>query len=222
MARTAKEYLNEEMRLYSEARSEWTAKRDAREALKMSINNLQGNRDYKPAILHQKLNEAHDAYRAATSDMLNVSEKLRKDFKALREEMYEGLYSKLHATPEQIDNNALALLNSGVLTAEELMKMGQDYRLNPAMRRIIVKEMDKRAENDMSINRETAGRLKIAADELRADTCKELEAFDSIADISYKAVGCPRDSRTDYSDTADAMAKLLEDNAQQIIDEATA
>lgn len=49
----------------------------------------------------------------------------------------------------------------------------------------------------------------------------ELDAFDSIADISYKAVGCSRGHHSDYSDTADKMAEMLEGNAQQIIDKAT-
>lgn len=222
MARTATECLNEEMRLYREARSEWTQMREKRETLRMVIDDLQGSKEYKPEVLRQKLNEANDVYNAVNSVMLAVSENLEKNFKVLREEMNESLYSKIHATPEQIDNNALSLLNSGVLTAKELIKMGQDYRFNPAMRRIIVKEMDNRFKNDESINRDTATQLKIAANELRTDTCKELDAFDAIADLCHKAVGGSRANRYDYSDTADAMAKLLEDNAQRIINEATA
>lgn len=172
MTRTIAECFDEEMRLYREARSEWTQKRDTREELRTTIRNLQSSKEYKPEVLRQELNEANKKYSAANSDMLNVGEKLRRNIKALREEMRDAVYIKVSGEPEQIDNRTLFLLKSGSPAAQ--------VRFIP-----------------------------------------ELDAFDSIADISYKAVGCSRGHHSDYSDTADKMAEMLEDNAQQIIDKAT-
>lgn len=172
MKRTIAECFDEEMRLYREARGEWMQKRDTREELRTTIRNLQSSKEYKPEVLRQKLNEANKKYSAANSDMLNVGEKLRRNIKALREEMREAVYNKISGEPEQIDNRTLSLLKSG----------------SPAV---------------------------------QARFIPELDAFDSIADISYKAVGCSRGHCSDYSDTADKMAEMLEGNAQQIIDKAT-
>lgn len=172
MTRTIAECFDEEMRLYREARSEWTQKRDTREELRTTIRNLQSSKEHKPEVLRQKLNEANNEYSAANSDMLNVGEKLRRNIKELREEMREAVYIKASEEPEQIDNRTLSLLKSG----------------SPAAQARFVPELD---------------------------------AFDAIANLSCKAVGCSRGHHSDYSDTADKMAEMLEGNAQQIIDKAT-
>ena len=119
----------------------------------------------------------------------NLPESVRQAVKPIRAELVERIKDKYRAKPGDIDQNTIALLNSGILTVEDYEALMNEAP-NPTMSRMIASAAGKAAET--ATNQNDASRLRVLAQiGKRLDGSDYLETFDAIVDTMNRTIANP-------------------------------
>lgn len=168
-------YLNEIHRNYNTARLKYT---ELYNEFKKNEQQFYGvSRDTTLSVKGKS--EASGKYRSEMSRIQREIEQLvssaQKSFADTRSRADAVFGDKYRATPDKLDQNALELLKSGVLTDSEIQHMAQEYSENATMCRLIAKYAQERA--DKNPNNHEMQHLAIS---LKRITPKHLEGIDAL------------------------------------------
>lgn len=180
-----------------------TAFKTAREEYKEAWNKLQaaqkantdaqawraetyrGENDLRRQRARAQLLEAEHTFKAAES-------RVWAEFDRQKEEIRRDLESEVRATstvdPDAIDTNALELLKSGILTADDIFSMVNKYDNNLTMLRLISKTAKELAD-DKSIDSATRGQLYTLCNRIRNGRNSTMRNFDDLVEISNYCSG---------------------------------
>ena len=108
--------------------------------------------------MYKKLKEAYNKNQQTQRDLKNRLEQVVKEAKAEFSEILEDANAvfgrHFRATPEQVDEKGLALLNSGAMSDKDLMALADEYPENYTMRKLIGKKLvevgEKRGYREMA------------------------------------------------------------------------
>lgn len=116
----------------------------------------------------------------------DLPESVRQAVKPIRAELVEAIKNKYRAKPGDIDQNTLALLESGIMTVDDYEALMNESP-NPTMSKMIAAAAGKAAE--AATDRNEATRLRILAQiGKRLDGSEALEAFDAIVETMNRTI----------------------------------
>jgi len=95
----------------------------------------------KSGRLQNRINELR-------ADLAQIEHDSRAEFEAVQRDV-KNSYPRFSARPEDIDGNAMQLINSGILSVDELAALGERFRVsNSTMARIVGKAMTDKADRE--------------------------------------------------------------------------
>mgnify|MGYP003288997480 CR=1 FL=1 len=138
-----------------------------------------GWRDYESrrrdqANHERKVRELKEKLRA-------VEREAKAEFAELIEECSEVFGRHFRTTPEQIDEKGLALLNSGVMTAKELLALVNEYPENYTMRKLIGAKIEELGEKKHDQELSYKGRMLKFAPTTHDDAMKNAVTWAELA-----------------------------------------
>lgn len=123
--------------------------------------------------------ELRDAERAFQREANMIQDEAARAFSALRKELQRDISEFAVADPKRVDTNALALLNSGILSTSDLVKMASDNWNNPTMLRLVSSHCGNRQfEDSRDGDRARNAKLKNSIDAYCTGKT-QFEVFDS-------------------------------------------
>ena len=135
------------------------------EALEKEKKNWQSElqRGWSDAAQRKADQEKHErTERELKSRLETVEREAKAEFTDIINEANAVFDRHFRATPEQIDDKGLALLNSGVMTAKELLALADEYAENYTMRKLIGGKIAEMGEKTRDKELEMTGkRLKL-------------------------------------------------------------
>lgn len=142
----------------------------------------QANREYSR---DKKAVEAA-AYREAEADhrksLRSLQDETRATFKALRQSLEKHIAEYTAADPEKVDQNAVVLLNSGVMRDTDLVAMANKYWNNPTMLKLIAGEAEKNLTDS-----KTARILAVEIAQYISPVSR-LKNFDDAVDVAMRTI----------------------------------
>lgn len=181
-----KNYLNEAYKTYENARSEYLKNAKQREDLEQKYTD-----ERKKGFLNAEgLKRLEENYKKEKEQLENEWQKINDNYNeevnAIRKRI-DNVFKDLYiSSPEQLDNNTMQILNSGILTEQEIKEYANKFSNNPTMRRIIGKYILDNIENIGT--RESETEMRKLAIVLSNKEPKHLEAIDSIINLSNMAL----------------------------------
>lgn len=94
----------------------------------------------------QKYERIDTAKRAAAQRAERIADEAREQFAQIRADAVKAAGGRFTVRPQDIDRDAVTLLQSGILTDAELLNLADSYADNATMRRLIGKALTERAE----------------------------------------------------------------------------
>ena len=144
-----------------------------------------GENDLRRQRARAQLLEAEHTFKAAES-------RVWAEFDRQKEEIRRDLESEVRATstvdPDAIDTNALELLKSGILTADDIFSMVDKYDSNITMLRLISKTAKELAD-DKNTDTATCGQLYMLCSRIRNGRNSTMRNFDDLVEISNYGSG---------------------------------
>ena len=162
-----------------------TAFKTAREEYMEAWNQLQAA---------QKANTDAQAWRAETYRGENDAAESRvwAEFDRQKDAIRRDLESKVRASstvdPDAIDANALELLKSGILTADDVFSLVDKYDSNITMLRLISKTAKELAD-DKNTDAKTRGQLYVLCSQIGSGKNSTMRNFDDLVEISNYCSG---------------------------------
>lgn len=198
--RTARDFIKALQDIYTESRTAYESLHGKVEAARARMDKAYDEmRD--PACKNRQLAEAkYDVakgeFKVLEFDSYGERHKLQADHegkvKDLREKFAAYLDEHYSASPDKLDAATMQLLNSGICTAAELVRLAERHAGNPTMVRIIgnhakQKRDDKQISNEDRVLCSTVQQMAAAV----SDGRREMEIFDSA--VSAAAYGLGKD-----------------------------
>ena len=144
-----------------------------------------GENDLRRQRARAQLLEAEHTFKAAES-------RVWAEFDRQKEAIRRDLESEVRATstvdPDAIDTNALELLKSGILTADDIFSMVDKYDSNITMLRLISKTAKELAD-DKNTDTATRGQLYMLCSRIRNGRNSTMRNFDDLVEISNYCSG---------------------------------
>lgn len=144
-----------------------------------------GENDLRRQRAKAALLEAEHTFRAAES-------RVWAEFDRQKESIRRDLESEVRATstvePDAIDANALELLKSGILTADDIFSMVGKYDSNITMLRLISKTAKELAD-DKNTDAKTRGQLYVLCSQIGNGKNSTMRNFDDLVEISNYCSG---------------------------------
>lgn len=110
---------------------------------------LQAKRSqYSPSGYKARVQALEDEKRGIGEQIRQVPQNHAKSAAAIRLECEKAFHRKYGMSPERLDANAVSLINSGVMSDSDLMRMLDDYEGNATMMRLIGAKMSE-SQNEM-------------------------------------------------------------------------
>lgn len=204
--RTLKEFLEKIKNEHTEARKHYVVlaerEREAKEQLSAEIE-----RGWKNPEEAKAFKEKHTALIEDIHKQLeNLRESTAEKCNEIKSECYKTFATKLRATGDALDLATVELLKSGILSAEELNGLADDFDGNCTMMRLIGKYMLEKgvAENNIRLRSRGA-----ELEKYRAPIAENIETLIMWGERSIQ------DDRT----RADAIAATYDGQAERIIEE---
>ena len=133
-------------------------------------------------------------YLYAENIFKNASRNIWDDYEntvsKITEEFNEAAASYYSVKPELVDDNALSLLNSGIMTPEDVFRMSDKYSNNPTMRRLIADCAGKMAD-DTKFEGSRVSLLRFSA-ELAHEKDDIIKSWDSLVATASRYAGYKR------------------------------
>ena len=144
-----------------------------------------GENDLRRQQARAQLLEAEHTFRAAES-------RVWAEFDRQKEAIRRDLESKVRASstvdPDAIDANALELLKSGILTADDVFSLVDKYDSNITMLRLISKTAKELAD-DKNTDAKTRGQLYVLCSQIGSGKNSTMRNFDDLVEISNYCSG---------------------------------
>lgn len=144
-----------------------------------------GENDLRRQRAKAALLEAEHTFKAAES-------RVWAEFDRQKEAIRRDLESEVRATstvdPDAIDTNALELLKSGILTADDIFSMANKYDNNITMLRLISKTAKELAD-DKNTDSKTRGQLYVLCNQIGNGKNSTMRNFADLAEISNYCSG---------------------------------
>lgn len=133
-------------------------------------------------------------YLEAKNIFENTSRSIWNDYKntvsELTKELNEAVTAYYSVKPELVDDSALALLNSGIMTPDDIFRMGEKYSDNPTMRRLIADYAEKMANNaEFESDRVSLGKFSA---ELTHEKDNIIRDWNALVRTAEYCTGCRR------------------------------
>lgn len=127
--------------------------------------------------LKQAKRESGDSYKARAAE-------IREKLQTFTDDLYR-------ATPDRIDQGAMQLLNTGIMSADEMEHLANQFRNNPPMMRIIGQYARTKAESFAANAQDHAMPYRVLASKLKSvgDTSNAFAGFDSLMDFGQQGLG---------------------------------
>lgn len=122
----------------------------------------------------------------------------RGSVESLKQELSEGVDAANLVDPAAVDSSALALLNSGIMTAADYGHMLEQFADNPTMRRMIGKYAGDAAAAARD-NRQESAALRAVHIEAGRDSYSVIDTFNALADASIRYMGASSPERHEFS-----------------------
>lgn len=126
-----------------------------------------------------------------------IVEGYRISVTAMKEEVAQAVSAANLVDPAAVDSNALALLNSGIMTSSDYEHMCETFRDNATMRRLIGKYAHDAAEAKRDDRRESEALRAVYAEAGKESYCIS-DTFNAIADASIRYIGASAPERSKY------------------------
>lgn len=199
------------------------AQRDAAATLAVAENALNSfdrhQPQYVPGMNDMKLKElraaATEARHAYNRSLQDGWYDFVRERDAIQRELQEAIHKSYGALPEQVDQNAIALIQSGALDAAETSGLFRRFEAenNVAMMRIVGKYASERAEQ--TDNLQQRGVFRSVAQDAADSKGATLKSWDSLYDFARQCLGRRDDIGTISPSGA---ASMWEESAGTVIE----
>ena len=144
-----------------------------------------GENDLRRQQARAQLLEAEHTFRAAESRVWAEFDR-QKD--AIRRDLESKVRASSTVDPDAIDANALELLKSGILTADDVFSLVDKYDSNITMLRLISKTAKELAD-DKNTDAKTRGQLYVLCSQIGSGKDSTMRNFDDLVEISNYCSG---------------------------------
>lgn len=144
-----------------------------------------GENDLRRQQARAQLLEAEHTFRAAESRVWAEFDR-QKD--AIRRDLESKVRASFTVDPDAIDANALELLKSGILTADDVFSLVDKYDSNITMLRLISKTAKELAD-DKNTDAKTRGQLYVLCSQIGSGKNSTMRNFDDLVEISNYCSG---------------------------------
>ena len=142
------------------------------------------------------------ALQAAKEAFAKAARQIVDDYRGsvdnLKQELSEAVDAANLVDPAAVDSSALALLNSGIMTAADYRHMLEQFADNPTMRRMIGKYAGDAAAAARD-NRQESAALRAVHIEAGRDSYSVIDTFNALADASIRYMGASSPERHAFS-----------------------
>ena len=144
-----------------------------------------GENDLRRQRARAQLLEAEHTFRATES---RVWAEFDRQKEAIRRELESDVRASSTVDPDAIDTNALELLKSGILTADDVFSLVNKYDANVTMLRLISKHAKELAD-DKNTDAKTRGQLYVLCSQIGNGKNSTMRNFDDLVEISNYCSG---------------------------------
>ena len=144
-----------------------------------------GENDLRRQQARAQLLEAEHTFRAAES---RVWAEFDRQKEAIRRDLESKVRASFTVDPDAIDANALELLKSGILTADDVFSLVDKYDSNITMLRLISKTAKELAD-DKNTDAKTRGQLYVLCSQIGSGKNSTMRNFDDLVEISNYCSG---------------------------------
>ena len=144
-----------------------------------------GENDLRRQRAKAALLEAEHTFRAAES---RVWAEFDRQKEAIRRDLESEVWASSTVDPDAIDANALELLKSGILTADDVFSLVDKYDSNITMLRLISKTAKELAD-DKNTDAKTRGQLYVLCSQIGSGKNSTMRNFDDLVEISNYCSG---------------------------------
>ncbi len=144
-----------------------------------------GENDLRRQRARAQLLEAEHTFRATES---RVWAEFDRQKEAIRRELESDVRASSTVDPDAIDANALELLKSGILTADDVFSLVNKYDANVTMLRLISKHAKELAD-DKNTDAKTRGQLYVLCSQIGNGKNSTMRNFDDLVEISNYCSG---------------------------------
>ena len=141
------------------------------------------------------LQAAKEAFAKAARQIVD---NYRVSVESLKRELSEAVDAANLVDPAAVDSGALALLNSGIMTAADYRHMLEQFADNPTMCRMIGKYAGDAAAAARD-NRQESAALRAVHIEAGRDSYSVIDTFNALADASIRYMGASSPERHEFS-----------------------
>jgi hypothetical protein len=132
---TIKGYMRQVESAYKEAAAKIAKKHVELEALEREKFETQNSRMLTAQGKSEKVDEINNKIRAVKDNMAALKTEAESKAMTIRKTVENEFFDFYHVNPADVDSNMLTIINSGIATKAELMKLAETA--NPTMRRLI-------------------------------------------------------------------------------------
>lgn len=171
---------------YTEAWNQLQAAQKANtDAQAWRAETYRGENDLRRQRARAQLLEAEHTFRATES---RVWAEFDRQKEAIRRELESDVRASSTVDPDAIDANALELLKSGILTADDVFSLVNKYDANVTMLRLISKHAKELAD-DKNTDAKTRGQLYVLCSQIGNGKNSTMRNFDDLVEISNYCSG---------------------------------
>lgn len=172
---------------YMEAWNQLQAAQKAeRDAQAWRAETYRGENDLRRQRAKAELLEAEHTFKATES---RVWAEFDRQKEAIRRELESDVRDSSTVDPDAIDANALELLKSGILTADDIFSMVNKYDSNLTMLRLISKTAKELADDKQRTDAKTRGLLYTLCNQIGNGKNSTMRNFDDLVEISNYCSG---------------------------------
>jgi len=137
--------------IFTEYRHEYGDLYSKIDAINEKLAALQAKRSqYSPSGYKARVQALEDEKKAIGEQIRQIPADFAKSAAAIRLECEKAFHRKYGMSPERLDANAVSLINSGVMSDSDLMRMLDDYEGNATMMRLIAAKMSESQNETIS------------------------------------------------------------------------
>ena len=145
-----------------------------------------GENDLRRQRAKAELLEAEHTFKATES---RVWAEFDRQKEAIRRDLESDVRASSTVDPDAIDANALELLKSGILTADDIFSMVNKYDSNLTMLRLISKTAKELADDKQHTDAKTRGLLYTLCNQIGNGKNSTMRNFDDLVEISNYCSG---------------------------------
>ena len=179
---TFKTAREEYMEAWNQLQAAQKAERDAQA---WRAETYRGENDLRRQRAKAELLEAEHTFKATES---RVWAEFDRQKEAIRRELESDVRASSTVDPDAIDANALELLKSGILTADDVFSLVNKYDANVTMLRLISKHAKELAD-DKNTDAKTRGQLYVLCSQIGNGKNSTMRNFSDLVEISNYCSG---------------------------------